>query len=158
MAKCKSKETIWIDWEVTCHQETGDERDFFMPFVDIECGGGWHPDDIINRDSTVMKYIKEQIEDYKEYYYRDDTNFDPRYKYGEYDRDVDYQFKVRPFNNKKIKADVAALYKKYEGLFCPKCEAFYYAKDGNYPHDINDIPADAICWHCDEPRKYAGRC
>ncbi len=114
------KPIVWIGWEVTWDDDSSAE--YLNVYVEV-LYSGYKPEDVINRDPMMMKEIKEQLQRYKQEFYQDDWNFD----YGGYDRDIDYQFRIQPFNNKKIKADVEAIYKKFKGRYCANCTAWLEA-------------------------------
>lgn len=150
MAKRKTKqEVVWIDWEVDEVTEMGGCEEYFQPVVSVECSGCFHPEQIINRDSDVLADIKSDMVEFEDRFYQDDFNFECR----GYERGVKYLFKLAPFKNKQIKAEVKALELKHKGMYCPNCNGWYMDKDGNTARTLPDIQPGTICYICDEQRE-----
>ena len=95
----KRKPIVWIDWFVSWDDDTSTE---YLDIWVYSMNTGWHPDYVITRHPSVLSEVKEQLALYEQEFYADSSNFD---LYG-YERDVDYKFKLKPFDNDEIRKEV----------------------------------------------------
>lgn len=136
----RRKEIIWLEWYADLG-ELGDE--FFQAYMWIDCGFGLYPEQLIAMNDETQQTVNEYLEQYREEFYEDNDNFNPIYKCGDHERDIDYTFKMRKMSPAKIKKAVSKLTKEHEGTFCPEC---------GYVYDDNKYYSVLLCDNCNRVR------